>query len=74
MKRSVCIDRYRKFCKKKFEKRKFIALPVFNRLIADEINPNFTHYRRRMVSLNLITVEHGVVKPKKNENAVQAKQ
>lgn len=64
MGRPANVKLYKKFCKKTFAGHLFIPLKEFNTQIAKEIHPNTTYYRNRMITLGLIEVEYGVVKPK----------
>lgn len=54
---------YRQFCKAVFRKRKFVCSAEFNTLIKEEISVNTTFVRRRMIDMQLIKIEHHVVKP-----------
>lgn len=54
---------YKSFCSEIFEDRKYISLLEFNKRISQNFNNNSTYYRKRMVTLNLITVRNNVVYP-----------
>lgn len=54
---------YEAFVKEVFAERNFICSKEFNELIAQKINSNATHYRKRLIALNLITEKNFIIKP-----------